>query len=74
MLGRLRIPLDRAIEHFARLGTDVFSERKYLSSSGSGAFKSTKMQQALKSIIREATGSEDERMLDHRSDADKCKT
>jgi hypothetical protein len=74
MVGRLRMPLDQAIEHFAKLARDVFSDKKHFSASGSGAFKSTKMQQALKEIIQTATGDENERMMDRRPDAAKCKT
>jgi hypothetical protein len=74
MLGRLRVPIDDAIRKFAKLAKDVFSDKKYISTSGSGTFKSTRMQQALKAIIGEATGDENEGMMDHRLDGGKCKT
>lgn len=74
MLGRLKMSLDSAIDHFATLATDVFSDKKYISTSGSGAFKSTKMQQALKSIIRAATGYEDEKMRGDYPEAEICRT
>lgn len=68
------MPLDRAIEHFARLAKDVFSDKKYFSATGLGVFKSTKMQQALKQIVQEATGDENTFMMDRRAQAEKCKT
>jgi hypothetical protein len=74
MLGRLRIPLNQAIDHFMKLAEDVFADKKHFNSSGSSTFKSTKMQQALKDIIRETTGNENEPMLDRRPDSGKCKT
>lgn len=74
MLGRLRVPLDDAIDEFAKLAQNVFSDKKHLSVSGSGSFKSTKLQQALKQIVREATGDENTRMMDHRLGEKRCKT
>jgi hypothetical protein len=74
MLARLRLPLDQAIKYFGKLTKDVFSNRKYLSTSGSSTFKSNRMQQALKEIIREAVGDENEKMMDHGPNAGKCKT
>lgn len=71
MLGRLRIPLDLTIKQFAKLATDVFSDKKY---HGSSAFKSTKMQQAIKNIIRDATGNENEGMMEQRPETQRCKT
>lgn len=74
MLGRLRMPLDNTIEQFSKLAKDVFADAKYFSISGISMFKSTKLQQALRDIIREATGNENERTLDRQSDTEKCKT
>lgn len=74
MLGRLRIPLDRAIEDFAKLAKNVFSDKKYFSTNGSGKFKSTKLQEALKQMVNAATGDENTRMMDRRVDSNACKT
>jgi hypothetical protein len=74
MLGRLRIPLDQTIEHFAQLAKDVFSDKKHISTSSGGTLKSTKLQQALKDIVRKTTGDENEMMIDRQVDTGKCKT
>jgi hypothetical protein len=74
MLGRLRIPLDQTIERFVQLSKDVFSDKKPFSTSGSPPFKLTKLRQALKDTIREATGDENEKMIDRQPDAGRCMT
>jgi hypothetical protein len=73
MLGRLRIPLKQAIECYQKL-TEVFSERKLIGTSGSNAFKTTKLKKVLKKIVLDTTGNENSRMIDTRDDADKCRT
>ncbi|CAE6473718.1 unnamed protein product [Rhizoctonia solani] len=60
MLGRLRMPIQKAIEEYGKLVKGVFSERKPL---GTTAYKGTKLQQALQAMVREATGDEGEMML-----------
>lgn len=72
MLGRLGISTDKAIECYQTLAKEVFSDRK-LTTSGTGVFKATKLEMALKAIIQEATGNADEPMMDKRPDAE-CKT
>jgi hypothetical protein len=71
MVGRLGIPTNKATTNFATLANDVFSDKKII---GPGVFKASKLEKALKDIVREATGNEDERMMDHRPNAGKCKT
>ncbi|CAE6436387.1 unnamed protein product [Rhizoctonia solani] len=71
MLGRLRMPLDKAILSFEQLMKDVFSEKKRV---GDGAFKLTNLGDAILKIVEEATGNPNERMLDSASDETACKT
>ncbi|CAE6459057.1 unnamed protein product [Rhizoctonia solani] len=70
MLGRLRMPIDKAISEYAKLTRDVFKDKKI---SGSSMYKGTKMQDALKTMVRNATGDEGEMMNEGREDHG-CKT
>jgi hypothetical protein len=71
MVGRLGIPTKKATTEFASLAKDVFSDKKIV---GPGTFKASKLEKALKDIVREATGDEDEPMMNKRPNAGKCKT
>ncbi|CUA67657.1 hypothetical protein RSOLAG22IIIB_07504 [Rhizoctonia solani] len=64
MLGRLRMPVDEAIEKYAKLVEDVFKDKKF---SGVPMYKATKLQEVLKTMIREATGADAEMMEDQSS-------
>ena len=70
MLGRLRMPIQKAIQEYSNLMETVFTDKK---SIGSTAYKGTKLQDALKTMVRDATGDEDEKMLESKSDSE-CKT
>ncbi|KEP50937.1 kinesin light chain [Rhizoctonia solani 123E] len=59
MLGRLRLSVHKAIEEYAKLVKEVFKDKKM---GGPTMYKQTKLQEALKTIIREAAGDEGERM------------
>ncbi|KAG8724762.1 hypothetical protein FRC09_014598 [Ceratobasidium sp. 395] len=71
LVGRLGMTTENALETFARLSNEVFSDRKLI---GQGVFRASKMEQTLKAIVREVTGNEDELMLDQRSDRKTCQT
>lgn len=71
MLGRLELPVDQAINCYGNLVKSVFSDRKWIGSSGS-AFKSSKLKEAVKAIIKEAKGNEHEPMTN--SNAHNCRT
>jgi hypothetical protein len=71
MVGRLGIPTKKATTSFANLANDVFSDKKII---GPCMFKASKLETALKDIIREATGNEDEPMMDKRPGGRRCKT
>ncbi|KEP48660.1 calcium-independent phospholipase A2-gamma [Rhizoctonia solani 123E] len=70
MLGKLRMPVDKAIGQYARFVKDVFKDKKM---SGPAIYKGKKLREALKTIIREATGDEEEMMNDGRGD-NYCRT
>ncbi|QRW06373.1 kinesin light chain [Ceratobasidium sp. AG-Ba] len=62
--------VQQAIEHYVKLA-DVFVERKLI---GATTFKTTKLQDTLKSIVRDVTGDENTRMMDSTQDGEKCRT
>ncbi|KAG8728712.1 hypothetical protein FRC11_010361 [Ceratobasidium sp. 423] len=70
MLGRLQMPVKKAIAEYAKLMKKVFSEKKM---SGPTVYKGTKLRQALKEMIREATGDGGEMMAEG-GVSDGCKT
>ncbi|EUC61077.1 hypothetical protein RSOL_381470, partial [Rhizoctonia solani AG-3 Rhs1AP] len=70
MLGRLRLPIDKAISEYAKLVKEVFREIKMI---GPTMYKGTKLQDALKAMVREATGDEEETM-DEGTEHNACKT
>ncbi|KAF8606254.1 FabD/lysophospholipase-like protein, partial [Ceratobasidium sp. AG-I] len=70
LLGRLGKSIDEAKVCYNKLASEVFSDKKILSSGS--AFKSSKLEKVLKSIIGESTGDPNERMLDS-SLSEKCK-
>ncbi|CUA72935.1 Kinesin light chain [Rhizoctonia solani] len=70
MLGRLRMPIDKAIEEYAKLVQDVFKDKKM---TGPSMYKRTKLEEALKTMIRNVTRNEGEMMSEGRED-NGCKT
>ncbi|CUA75647.1 Nephrocystin-3 [Danio rerio] [Rhizoctonia solani] len=70
MLGRLRMPIDKAISEYAKFAKGVFQETK---TTGTPMYKTTKLQGALRRMIREVTGDEGEMMREHREHTG-CKT
>jgi hypothetical protein len=74
MLGRLRIQLPDCIPMFAELVSDVFSEKKLISTNEAASFKATKLEAALKKSVRDATGDENALLMDTLPDSEDCKT
>ncbi|CAE6521936.1 unnamed protein product [Rhizoctonia solani] len=70
MLGRLQMPVDKAITEYVKLMEDVFREKKW---SRPTMYKGTKLQNALKVMVREATGNEAE-MMNSGQASNGCKT
>ncbi|KAG9109510.1 hypothetical protein FRC07_008292 [Ceratobasidium sp. 392] len=68
MLGLLRIDIDQAITAYSGLVESVFSDKKVISTSGSGMFKASILEEQLKKIVRDATGDENARMMKAQQD------
>jgi hypothetical protein len=73
MLGRLRMPLKKATDEYGKLMKNVFADDNSSPTSMSSADKSTNLEKALRSMIRDATGNEDEKMTE-RGERVGCKT
>ncbi|EUC57784.1 calcium-independent phospholipase A2-gamma, partial [Rhizoctonia solani AG-3 Rhs1AP] len=65
------MPVQSAIESYASLAKNVFSEKKRY---GSGSFKTTRLKESLRKIIQHATGDPNESMLEHQQTIEQCKT
>ncbi|KAH7343458.1 hypothetical protein B0J17DRAFT_764658 [Rhizoctonia solani] len=71
MLGRLQMPIELAILKYGKLVQKGFSERKTIGSM-EGAYVGSSLQKALKAMVKEATGNENEKMLE--GSESECKT
>jgi len=71
MLGRLRMGVDTAIDVYNNLTQQVFSDPKRW--PGDGRFKATKLEEVIKSIVRNATGNAEEPLLEV-GNASGCRT
>jgi hypothetical protein len=71
MLGRLRMDVDTAINSYSNLARQVFSDPKRWPADG--RFKATKLEEAIKSVVRDVTGNPDEPLLQV-STAPVCRT
>ncbi|KAH7339460.1 hypothetical protein B0J17DRAFT_716483 [Rhizoctonia solani] len=69
MLGRLRMPVQTAIEEYIKMMGRVFTDKKLV---GSTVYKGTKLEEALKAMVRGATGSEDEKICESQENG-RCK-
>jgi hypothetical protein len=72
MLGRLRMSVTEAIEHYGALAERVFSDAKLI--GGDGKFKATKLEDIIKEIVEAKTGRADELMMDPRPEGEACRT
>ncbi|CAE6435385.1 unnamed protein product [Rhizoctonia solani] len=70
MLGRLQMPIQKAIREYTKLMESVFASRKL---TGSTMYKGTRLQEALKTLVQDATGDEDKRILEGSTNS-ACKT
>ena len=64
------MPIDKAIEEYAKMMESIFLEKKM---SGPTMYKGTKLQEALKTMIRDEAGNEEEMMIEDQS-KNGCKT
>ncbi|CAE6536804.1 unnamed protein product [Rhizoctonia solani] len=72
MIGRLRVPLDSAIQKYAKLIEEVFADKKVIRASGPSAYKGTKLRGALQQIIAKS-GNHGEKM-EEEEPLECCKT
>ena len=63
--------VDTAIKHYDVLVKHVFSHPKRW--QGEGKFKATRLEEAIKAIVRDATGDSESPLLEH-DDATCCRT
>jgi len=71
MLGRLRMDVDAAIKHYNELTKSVFSDPKRW--AGDSRFKAVKLEEAIKSVVKEITGDSESRLLEG-DEAGMCRT
>jgi hypothetical protein len=62
MLGRLRMDVDTAIKHYDELAKYVFSDPKRW--IGDGKFKAGRLEEAVKSVVRDTTGDSESPLLE----------
>jgi hypothetical protein len=72
MLGRLRLPVDKAIEAYSNFASKVFSDKKQFWKDG--MFKASNLEKAIQEIIQESIGDPNARMFDPRPSSEVCKT
>ncbi|KAG9076805.1 hypothetical protein FRC06_009314 [Ceratobasidium sp. 370] len=72
MVGRLRVPIDQAIQYYQKL-SEAFSKKRPIAGD-LGAFRMKRLQEVMKGIVKEVTGDESTKMIDTRPDASKCRT
>ena len=71
MLGRLQMDVDTAIKRYDTMVKNVFSNPK--GRPGNGKFKATKLEAAIKSIVRDVTGDSESSLLE-RDGSSGCRT
>ena len=71
MLGRLRMDVDTAINYYNNLAKQVFSASKRW--PGDGRFKATKLEEVIKSAVRDVTGDPEQPLLEI-GDSSVCRT
>jgi len=62
MLGRLQMDVDTAIKDYNTLAKHVFSHPKRW--MGEGKFKATRLEEAMKAMVRDATGDSESLLLE----------
>ena len=71
MLGRLRMSVDDAIKCYENLSKKIFSDMKWV---GDGKYKATRLQNAIKDIVKEKVGDPEAPLFDDGSRSRVCKT
>ena len=70
MLGRLRMDVDTAINHYDDLAKQVFSDTKRY---GDGKFKAKKLEEVIQYVVETVTGDPESPLLE-RNQAGVCRT
>ncbi|KAG9112050.1 hypothetical protein FRC07_007995 [Ceratobasidium sp. 392] len=73
MLVLLGMDIDQATAAYLRLVESVFSDKKMITTTGSGTFKASKLEEELKRIVWEAMGDENAPMMKAQQSDDDCK-
>jgi hypothetical protein len=68
------MPLKEVIGEYAKLMRKAFAGKKIWTGSSNAAYKGTKLQEALRSMIRDSAGNESEPMMETQAEEDGCKT
>jgi hypothetical protein len=71
MLGRLRMDINTAINHYGDIAKQVFSDLKIL--GGDGMFKARILEEAIKSVVKDITGDSESPLLEG-DEAGVCRT
>ena len=71
MLGRLRMSVDDAIKCYENLSKKIFSDMKWV---GDGKYKATRLQNAIKDIVKEKVGDTEAPLFDDGTRGRVCKT
>ena len=71
MLGRLGMSVEQAIMCYGTLAGTVFSDVKQ--TSGDGSFNASKLEKAIKEIVKQQTGKANESMIGMLPHAKGCK-
>ena len=72
MLGRLGMSVEQAVRCYGTLAGTVFSDVKQ--TDGDESFEASKLENAIKEIVREQTAQENEHMFGTPPNAKGCKT
>ncbi|QRW09739.1 patatin-like phospholipase protein [Ceratobasidium sp. AG-Ba] len=73
MIALLGMDIDEAIIAYSCLIERVFSDKKMISTSGSGTYKANRLEDELKAMVRGATGDENTRMMMQAEAKEKCR-
>jgi hypothetical protein len=74
MLGRLRMSVDEAIKCYGAISQEVFSNPNFVSIGRGSKFSAAKLERAIKRVVQEKTGKEDELLINTQPEGRECKT
>ena len=74
MLGRLRMSVNEAIQCYGTISQEVFSQPNFMPIGGGSKFSAARLERAIKRVVQERTGTEDELLINGQSEGRECKT